>query len=96
MAKMTSCLIEQLFARLNIGIIDITASWNGQSLHIQVYTFHLFRTDIEHIIGESHHRPFFHLKLSLADLFRIAAVGHTHVAGESEFDSQVSMLGLIT
>ena len=92
MAQMTTCLIEQLFTSLHISIVDITTSRNGKTLHIEIHVLHILCRHVEHVIGEPHHRAFLHLTLSFTDLFRITAVGHTHITGETQFDCQVGML----
>jgi hypothetical protein len=64
-------------------------------VHVEVHVLHLFGGHVQLFITEAHHAALRHLQLSFADFFGIAAVGHAHVARESQFHGQVGMLCLV-
>ena len=95
MAKMTFRLIEVPFSPFHLLVVHVTARWHTEALHVEVYILHIFRRHLQLGIGEPHHAALTHLHLSFADLFGIAAVSDTHIAGETEFYGQVGMLRLV-
>lgn len=83
MTKMTFGFIKVLFPFDYLRIVYITPGGYAETLHIEIYIFHLFCADIQLVIRKSHHAALVDLRLSFADFFRIAAVGNTHITGES-------------
>ena len=51
--------------------------------------------DVQLVIAEAHQAALTDLRLPFADFLRIAAVGDTHVAGETQLDGQVQVLRLV-
>ena len=95
MAEMTFRLIKFLFAHLHHRIVDIPACRHSQTLHIKIHILHIFGRDIQLVVKQTHHGTLSHLMLSLADLFRISAVGDTHIARKTKFNCQISVLRLV-
>ena len=79
MAKMALGFIEILFSPYHLRVIHITPCRNTKTLHIQVNIFHIFCRNIQLGIRKPHHAALIHLGLPLAYLFRIAAIGNTHI-----------------
>ena len=109
-AEVALCLIEHLltnaheFALANLLVSILhhfrfrtkAASWHTEAVQIKVDILHFLGRYVELVIEEPHHAALRHLQLPLTDFLRVAAIGHTHIARETEFHGEVLMLRLIT
>ena len=64
-------------------------------MEIEIHILHLLGGDIQLVVGQAHHAALIHLELPLANLLRIATVGHTHITGEAQLDREIRMLRLV-
>ena len=79
-AEMTFCLVKLLFSQDDLRIVYVASRRNAEALHIKVHIFHIGGRYVELVVRESHHAALVDLSLPFANLFRIAAVCHTHIA----------------
>ena len=104
--EMTLRFVEHLFAnRDEFPLVDGAAFICGrllcatqssgrhaESVQVEVHVLHVLGRDVEMVIEQSHHRTLLHLRLSLAYLFGVTAVGCAHVRREAKLDGQVRVL----
>ena len=94
-AQVAFRLVKFPLAKNDLRIVDITPGGNPQALHIEIHILHVLGRDVKLVISQSHHTSLAYLCLPLANLLRITAVGHAHVAREAQLNSQVKMLRLV-
>ena len=94
-AEVALGLIEHLFAALHFGVVHVATGGHTEGVEVEIDVLHVLGGDFEPTVGQSHRTGLRNLRLSLRNLFGVATVGHTHVAGETEFDGEVGVLRLI-
>ena len=80
MAEVAFRLCKKFLALLHLRVVDVAPSRHTEAVEVEVHVLHVLGADVELVVGQSHHAALLHLALSLAYLFRIAAVCGSHIA----------------